>query len=122
MLMSGQRLGDDPRDFDGEFQGVDAEHADVSGVRPDAGPVQQHPPDNSYEPWKIYPRPPPPHWHWKDKEQVISSDGRHTIKDDFRFEDVSVPGSHPWSFRIDDKGVFQVYDTDQGSSIFTKEV
>jgi AMP deaminase len=116
MLMSRQRLGDDPRDYDGYFQPLGDDYADVSGVRPDFPPhrvaqTQQ----NKFEPWKIYPKPPPPHWHWKDKG-VVSADGTTKAgEDEFTFEDCEIPGAHDgWSFAIDVKGVFQVYDDKKG--------
>jgi AMP deaminase len=117
MLKSLQRLGDDPRDYDGHFMGLDDERADVSGVRPDADYAANCPPASPFEPWKVSPRPPPPHWHWTDKEKVVSSDGRYTAKEDgFRFEDCVIPGPHPWRFDIDDKGVYQVYGNMEGDS------
>lgn len=121
MFKSRQRLGDDPRDYDGLFTPLPDEYADVSGVRPDI-PIPLHTKnisvrsqENNFEPWKIYPKPPPPHWHWKDK-QVVSADGTDKTEDDeFRFEDCVIPGEHEgWSFGIDVKGVFQVYDETKG--------
>lgn len=110
MLKSRQRLGDDPRDYDGEFEGIDEEHADVCGQRPDVDVVSNKPPaQEPFKPWKIYPKPPPPFWHWKSKE-VLSHDDENS-GDGFCFEDCEVPGPHPWNFMIDDKGVFQVYGT-----------
>jgi AMP deaminase len=117
MLKSRQRIGDDPRDYDGHFQPPSDEHADVSGIRPDvanleidAAKSQSQP--NLFEPWSIYPKPAPPHWHWKDHETVVSIDGiKSSGHDKFNFDDCTIPGEHPgWSFGIDVKGVFQVYD------------
>jgi AMP deaminase len=114
MLKSRQRIGDDPRDYDGHFQPPSDEHADVSGIRPDVvvdAPESQSQP-NLFEPWNIYPKPPPPHWHWKDHETVvIIDDTKISGYDNFNFDDCTIPGEHPgWSFGIDVKGVFQVYD------------
>lgn len=93
MAKSLQCLGDNPKDYDGHAQPGDPKNLASA----------------QFEHWKIYPPPPPPHWHWKDKDNVvISSDG--IKKCDFQFEDCHIPGSHPWTFEIDDKGVFQVYD------------
>ncbi|KAF8644681.1 hypothetical protein AX16_008341 [Volvariella volvacea WC 439] len=80
------------------------------------------------QPWKIYPKPPPPHWHYVDKETVVSHEefqqghvhrdpnGGHKKewegggRDEFRFEALEIPGvDEGWSFEIDDKGVYQVY-------------
>jgi len=119
MLKSRQRLGDDPRDYDGQFQPLDDDCADVSGVRPDFPLHGKHrepqSQQNMFSPWKIYPKPPPPHWHWKDKE-VVSADGTTKPGDgEFRMEDCVIPGPHDgWSYSIDVKGVFQVYDDTRG--------
>lgn len=115
MLKSGQRLGDDPRDYDGLFQPLDNDHTDVCGIRPDVSinSAKSQSQANCFEPWNIYPKPPPPHWHWKDRETVVSIDGtkNRSGHDEFNFDDCAIPGEHPgWSFGIDVKGVFQVYD------------
>ena len=109
MLKSGQRIGDDPRDHDGHFQPPSDEHADVSGIRPDvaidATKSQSQP--NLFEAWNIYPKPPVPHWHLKDHEK-------------FNFDNCTIPGEHlGWSFGIDVKGVFQVYDDNKGPTNFS---
>jgi AMP deaminase len=85
MRISLQRLGDDPRDYDGVFQGFGSEDiGGVNGVRPDAweslknarGPegassigktkaAQTRPDEPEVKHWSIYPPPPPPHWHWR---------------------------------------------------------
>lgn len=117
MSKSRQRLGDDPRHYDGYFKGVEEGRADVSGVRPDAAyhvngantpKAESNPP-----PWNIYPRPPPPHWHWTDSEKVVSSEehGASIKGGEFTLEECAIPPvQEGWDFRIDDKGVFQVYD------------
>lgn len=116
MFKSKQRLGDNPKDFDEHFQGLDDEHADVSGVRPDTDYSKNHPSKPPVEPWTIYPRPRPPHWR-TDAETVTSSDGHGTAEqNEFRFEECDIPGPHRWRFEIDDKGVYQVYDSTQGTS------
>ncbi|KAG0703791.1 AMP deaminase [Suillus ampliporus] len=104
-----QRLGDNPRDHDGVFHGVAEGLADVSGVKPDANISLAVSPKNPHEPWAIYPKPPPPHWHFTAKETVISADGRVTPHDEFNFAQCQIPGNHEWEFEIDDKGVYQVY-------------
>jgi AMP deaminase len=77
MHKSRQRIGDDLRDYDEHFQPPNDEHVDVSGIRPDimidASESQSQ--SNFFEPWNIYPKPPPPHWHWTDHETVVSIDG-----------------------------------------------
>jgi AMP deaminase len=102
---SRQRLGDNPRDHDGHFGGLDDDIADVSGVRPNAT-FNGHR-SSPFEPWKIYPKPPPPHWHPTNKEKVSSRQAQPDVA--FKFEDCSIPGPHSWHFQLDDKGVFQVY-------------
>lgn len=119
MRVSLQRLGDNPRDHDGYFTGLDPKIADVSGVRPDAdipedtflGPedkLQKSP----HKPWRIYPKPPSPHWRWAaDTEPVHESDEK-AGKEEFAFEECEIPASHDgWNFGLDETGVYQVYNT-----------
>ncbi|KAG1836358.1 AMP deaminase [Suillus subalutaceus] len=104
-----QRLGDNPRDHDGVFHGVAEGLADVSGVKPDVNQSLAASQNSPHEPWVIYPKPPPPHWHFAAKETVISADGRVTPDDQFEFSQCQIPGNHEWVFEIDDKGVYQIY-------------
>lgn len=114
MRKSKQRIGDNPKDYADDFQGISEDLADVSGIRPDANFKKNAPPAHKFEPWKIYPKPPPPHWHLTDKE-AVSSDRSHVKGDEeFRFEECEIPGPHPWTFKLDEKGVYQVYDESQG--------
>ncbi|ORX35953.1 hypothetical protein BD324DRAFT_512747 [Kockovaella imperatae] len=83
MALSCQRLGDNPRDHDGSFQGFNPPSSgDVSGLKPDANQDQSEvfPPNPSnddafnaapFPAWKIYPPPPAPHWHWTPAEDGI---------------------------------------------------
>jgi AMP deaminase len=115
MIKSRQRLGDNPQDHDGHFPGLDDRIADVSGVRPDSDFRSNCPRPSVLQPWVVYPRPPPPHWHWTDKEKVVSADGKSArTHSEFVFEDCVIPEPHSWDFDIDDKGVFQVYENGQG--------
>ncbi|KAF7314679.1 A-deaminase domain-containing protein [Mycena kentingensis (nom. inval.)] len=112
VMKSRQRLGDDPRHYDGTFPGLDDKSAGVAGVRPDASFATNVPPEKKPEKWKIYPKPPPPHWHWTDTSVVSAGvDGAGPLSSGFRMEEFPIPGAHPYSFEIDDKGVIQVYDT-----------
>ena len=120
MQVSLQRLGDNPRDHDGHFNGLDPKIADVSGARPDAdisayaSPGSEDKlPKSPYKPWHIYPKPPPPHWHWTpDTEPVRGSDGAGAGKEEFIFKKCEIPGSHDgWSFELDETGLYQVYNT-----------
>ncbi|KAI9465078.1 AMP deaminase [Lactarius psammicola] len=107
MAVSNQRLGDDPRDYDGVFHGIPEGTSDVMGVRPEAASAYV-PAEEQFEPWRIYPRPPAPQWQWTaDKEAVLS--GTAPPRDVFDFSRVEIPGVHEWEFAIDDKGVYQVY-------------
>lgn len=113
-----QRLGDNPRDHDGVFHGVVEGLADVSGVKPDVNQALAASPKSPHKPWDIYPKPPPPHWHFTAKETAISADGRVTPDDQFNFSQCQIPGNHDWEFEIDDKGVYQVYTNAEGGSVF----
>ncbi len=112
MRLSKQRLGDNPRDHDGIFTGLGEEIAGPSGVRPDADYSPKPGPINMFEPWKIYPRPPPPHWHWKGDESSApdSVGARVPEPEEFDFSQCHIPGADDREFRIDDRGVYQVYD------------
>lgn len=121
MQVSLQRLGDNPRDHDGYFQGLDPKIADVSGARPDADisayasqDAEDKLPRSPYNPWRIYPKPPPPHWHWTaNTEPVHGSDEAEAGKEEFVFAKCKIPGGHDgWSFGLDETGVYQVYNTD----------
>jgi AMP deaminase len=113
MLKSRQRLGDDPRDYDGVFPGVDNANAGVSCFRPDmdisANPTPSVQP---FEPWKIYPKPPRPQWHPQSKAALNHTEDE--LGDGFLFEECEIPGEHSWSFKLDDKGVYQVYEVSEG--------
>lgn len=114
--LSSQRLGDNPRDHDGVFAGfTDPDvSADVSGVRNDystaPGPMAK---ESRFQPWKVYPRPPAPHWHWRDPHAPPKAEGQApTDPEEFDFAKCEIPGSHDWVYRMDDHGVYQVYEND----------
>lgn len=115
MTVSRQRLGDNPRDHDGVFQGIADNCADVQGVRPSADYSKLDPPADkadNFEPWRIYPKPPPPHWHWSSTQDPPSN---HAPQDEdhmkpFEFSACDIPAQHVWDFEIDEKGVYQVYE------------
>ncbi|KAJ7845385.1 hypothetical protein B0H14DRAFT_3109052 [Mycena olivaceomarginata] len=116
ILKSRQRLGDDPRHYDRNFSGLDDKYAGVCGVRPDANYASNRPLASRPKPWKLYPKAPPPHWHWTDTA-VVSSDGSSSnTTDEFRMERCEIPGEHPFTFEIDEKGVIQVYDRELNDS------
>lgn len=111
-----QRLGDNPRDHDGHFNGIVEGFAGVSGVQPNIDLTRAKATKSPYEAWKIYPRPPPPHWHFNAKHDARAPDGHVSAEDEeFDFSTCQIPDSHPWEFRIDDKGVYQVYSTAAGT-------
>ncbi|KZT11831.1 AMP deaminase [Laetiporus sulphureus 93-53] len=112
MLRSGQDLGFNPKDYDGAFTGLDDDVATVCGVRPDVDYEAHPPPKSPFNKWRIYPKPPPPHWHWKGANQLIPSNTGSENEDEevFLFENCEIPGPDSRRFEIDEKGVFQVYD------------
>jgi AMP deaminase len=124
MAISLQRLGDNPRDHDGVFKGFAHDIGGVSGVRPDAYAAlreasgdKSHPElreeETKFQPWKIYPPPPPPHWHWTDQPTINTSvDGALGYGDEFDFKTCEIPGADTCVYKIDSKGVFQVYGSD----------
>ena len=112
--ISNQRLGDNPRDHDGVFHGIAEGISDVMGVRPEAtGSYEPMQAREQFEPWHIYPRPPPPHWHWT-ADQAVSS-GTHSPCEVFDFTRCEIPRAHEWEFEIDEKGIYQVYHDATGT-------
>ncbi|KAI0248636.1 AMP deaminase [Lactifluus subvellereus] len=107
ITVSNQRLGDNPRDHDDVFHGIPEGISDVMGVRPEAATNPCESTEEQFKPWRIYPRPPPPHWHWT-ADQAVSS-GTASPRDVFDFSHFDIPGAHEWEFEIDDKGIYQVY-------------
>ena len=122
MTRSGQNLGFNPKDHDGVFMGLEPGTAGVAGVKPDADWASAPRTGSPFEPWKIYPRPPPPHWHWKGKETVVpSQSGTNDLpEEEFDFAQCEIPGpdEQQWTFGLDKRGVFQVYDKDASGTIF----
>ncbi len=118
MSISGQKLGFNPRDHDGTFGGLDDDIAGVCGVRPDADYPTRPNPKSPFRQWRIYPRPPPPHWHWKGKGTVVPSNEiyRATEDEEFDLAKCDIPGADKSDFAIDEKGVFQVYNSTGGRS------
>lgn len=122
MLISGQRLGFNPKDHDGVFTGLDDHITDVSGVRPNADHASFTPPAESpFPPWNIYPKPPPPHWQLKPDDVAEPSQISAPGGDDFEFGKCEIPGAHEWEYEMDEKGVFQVYDKVEGDILFNMQ-
>lgn len=112
MQISGQKLGFNPKDHDGVFPGLKEDMADVSGIRPDADVTAASDESSSFTPWRIYPKPPSPHWHFQESDDAPNF--LHTPGDEeFVFENCEIPGPHDWDFEIDEKGVYQVYSNPQ---------
>jgi len=125
IAISLQRLGDNPQDHDGIFKGFTHDIGGVSGVRPDAyaalreananNPYPElHHEETNFKPWKIYPQPPPPHWHWSEKPTLnpISGQSDGGQGNDFNFKTCEIPEADACIYRIDSGGVFQVYGSD----------
>jgi AMP deaminase len=114
-----QRLGDNPRDHDGRFHGLPTALASVSSMRPDADPAAPRPTKSEFEPWKIYPTPPGPHWHFTDPSNAVLKEGHSTpAKEEFDFDTCKIPGKHHWKFKLDAMGVYQIYDSQPSSLYF----
>ncbi|CAE6421584.1 unnamed protein product [Rhizoctonia solani] len=98
MSVSLQRLGDDPRHYDGDAS---------SGAVPE-GSDSKHP---RFKPWELYPPPPPPHWKFKP-HNASAPEISHTQDGDvpFNFSSCEIPSKMSWEWGIDEKGVFQVYE------------
>lgn len=111
MSLSRQRLGDNPRDYDGVFHGVDEDQHGVAAVPPDSSQDNLQQSATKFKPWVIYPAPPPRHWK-KDKEGKtveINSTVKFTVGDDFDFKKCEIPGEDSRVFELDKSGVYQVF-------------
>lgn len=91
--------------------------------------------------WKIYPPPPPPVWIEDPFQRPITSQGNessgtttwgtssgelrprtekegrkpgHDIGEDFIFEECEIPGEDEMEFKLDEQGVYQVYENKKG--------
>ena len=120
MTVSSQRLSDNPRDHDGIFHGIPEGMSDVMGVRPEAA-SKYVPPEEQFDPWHIYPRPRPPHWHWTGDKELVPSGTAHPC-DVFDISRVDIPGAHEWEFEIDDKGIYQLYHDVSGKPVLSNIV
>ena len=93
MATSLQRLGDNPKDFDGQPLPPDIPESDTS----------------MFTRWKIYPKPPPPRWHWKPKPHNLTPEELEDLEE-FEFSKCSIPGPSTLHFELDEQGVYQVFD------------
>lgn len=114
IVQSRQSLGDNPRDYDGHSLVFQNTISDPFRVKVDVNRQSKNLSCPSFEPWNIYPPPPPPHWRHVDEKLVNKSDASTRAETGFVFETCKIPDAHPWSFSIDDKGVFQVYRNIRG--------
>lgn len=114
MSLSRQRLEDNPANYDGLFEPSSSpSYASTSYIRPVSLPP-------SFEKWKIYPPPPEPHWKERDPDAteppaVEGGQGPRSEEERTRFEfaKCEVPSREEGrkrTFRLDEGGVYQVYD------------
>lgn len=68
-----------------------------------------------FQPWKVYPRPPKPHWESRDPYAAAStsSESVRPAENRFDFTECDIPGAHYYRYAIDSQGVYQVYENDQ---------
>ncbi|KAB8356642.1 hypothetical protein FH972_024219 [Carpinus fangiana] len=74
--------------------------------------------------WEIYPPPPEPHWMEEGDQFNTPRQPRRTRKpgqdigEDFQLEDLlPLPDASEMTFKIDDQGVFQVYETNKSADL-----
>ncbi|KAH7100848.1 AMP deaminase [Auriculariales sp. MPI-PUGE-AT-0066] len=106
-----QRLGDNPKDYDGAFHGFkDPSYGGAVGAQPDAPLDHLEAEESKWPAWHIYPRPPPPNWHWTDRTRLGIAPSEN--EEEFEFDPATVPGpdERGWTFKPDRLGVIQVYD------------
>lgn len=77
--------------------------------------------------WRVYPPPPPPVWVGEpvssagpqDSSGPVVMENRRKpgedIGEDFIYDEVEVPGADEMVFKLDDKGVYQVYENKKGT-------
>ena len=134
IALSCQRLEDNPNNYDGEFAPATGSTS-TSASRPASPAKAKNVPlptvgndglpsledinqsngrnaSGRREPWTIYPPPPKPHWDPKDPFDAHRSSAVQQ-QAEFRFEDCKIPEEHPFSFGLDDQGVYQVYENDK---------
>ncbi|KAG9099024.1 AMP deaminase [Ceratobasidium sp. UAMH 11750] len=111
MAVSLQRLGDNPRDYDGVFTGSPPANSTGHPPDPHATPRVATSDSPKLQPWKIYPSPPPPHWKFK-APNARTPEASHQEDGDvpFEFSTCEIPAAGPWEWEMDEKGVFQVYE------------
>lgn len=80
--------------------------------------------------WNIYPPPPEPTWDRKSREDTVEDDlpdsskrarkHGHNIGEDFELDDLlPLPEPDELTFKLDDSGVFQVYETSKSVDLET---
>jgi AMP deaminase len=87
---------------------------------PDADPAtfDQLPTQSEFAPWKLYPRPPEPHWHQHESgDKVLKPARAIPERETFNFKACEIPGKHEWAFKIDERGVYQIYADEKGMMI-----
>lgn len=117
MRLSKQRLGDNPQHYDGTFCDLDEEQKGVVRMRPDKTLTKDTSEKRTFNKWRIYPSPPPPHWHWKGKQPTPPLSSAVDNSDeafDFSKSLSDIPQEDSHDFKLDDQGVYQVYDGGNG--------
>lgn len=123
MSASLQTLGDDPRDHDGVFIKPPPADSSLRPLDPGATPKPATIDNPEFEPWKIYPPPPPPHWKFK-AHNASAPEVTHGHEDGdvpFEYSKCEIPAAGPWEWEMDERGVFQVYQDASGMFIFDKQ-
>ena len=109
--ISRQRLEDDPRNYDGEFNPA-PDSTSTSTAHLDSQQSNTLP---KFSKWNIYPPPPLPHWNTGDPfapapQGLILKNGYDP--EEFVQADCKIPEKDSSrTFRLDSKSVFQVYDS-----------
>ncbi|KAK4047014.1 AMP deaminase [Microbotryomycetes sp. JL201] len=95
-------LQDNPANYDGVYKGPSSEQSN----------------EPAFEPWKIYPPPPQPHWEQRDAfseslETTAEITARENVRRRFDWSKVVVPDKEPEAkrkrFELDSSGIYQVY-------------
>lgn len=112
MSVSRQRLEDNPLNYDGTFN--PARDSTSTSTSLDLAPEELQSANQvpKFNKWEIYPPPIPPHWNVGDGDPFAPS-RKHPEPyqpPDFKMSECSIPEAHSFTYQMDTKGVFQVYD------------
>ena len=118
MSISRQRLEDNPLNYDGTFNPSSNSTSTSTSLDLPAEELQSSTP-SKFTKWQIYPPPIPPHWHVGDGDPFAPSKSQPEpyTAPDFNLAECAIPPAHCYTYAMDDKGVYQVYNTTEHAGL-----